>query len=603
MTQSVDPEHNRQQESNSLDKGQNGTDAKDFWHRQCLHLQQEFHKLQLQHDGVINEFAQLRSEFAERQTELLNTLSIALQSNADMRMEVQMLKDEIARLKGTPKRPTIPPSGLEGPGSGKGGGSSGGKKETGKPGRGKHPRSKKTGLIFHNTVQIKPDNIPVGAKYKGARKYDVQDIIFQAHNTRYKIERWLLPDGTYVEGELPSHVQGHYGAALRAYVIAQTHSCRVTEELLLEQLHMIKIAISAGKLSEMLTEGHDDYHTENADILKAGIESGQIQTDDVGTRHRAKNCYTNVICNPFFVHLKTTDVKNRINFLTILAQGRKEYRFNQDAYDYLAEHTGTERLIQVLKLHQGLVINTQDPQKAFIDKLGHVNATEMRFLTEAGLYASLIEHGVPRNLNVHSDDAGQFDVFMQSLCWVHEERHYRKLIPVHPEIAAEIERTREGIWQLYQDLKAYKEVPSEMENIRVSKAFDSLFNPEKPNPYQVLNDRLALTYAKKERLLFVLKRPTTPLHNNASETGGRGAKVKCKISGGTRSDKGRQAWDTFGGLNLTCRRLGIGFYEYLIDRFLNLNVIARLGDIVRARTKAAYTVSESVFNNTVMGTF
>lgn len=79
------------------------------------------------------------------------------------------------------------------------------------------------------------------------------------------------------------------------------------------------------------------------------------------------------------------------------------------------------------------------------------------------------------------------------------------------------------------------------------------------------NDRLNLTYAKKDRLLFVLECPSTPLHNNLSETGGRGAKVKSKISGGTRSDEGRQAWDTFGSLNLTCRRLGICFYEYLMD--------------------------------------
>lgn len=141
------------------------------------------------------------------------------------------------------------------------------------------------------------------------------------------------------------------------------------------------------------------------------------------------------------------------------------------------------------------------------------------------------------------------------------------------------------MWCIYQDLKAYKEAPTELARMQISGAFDALFNPKNLTPYHVLNTRLSLTYAKKARLLFVLERPTTPLHNNLSETGGRGAKVKSKISGGTRSDAGRCAWDTFGSLNLTCCRLGICFYEYLMDRFLNRALIPKLGDIIRWRTQ------------------
>jgi hypothetical protein len=161
-------------------------------------------------------------------------------------------------------------------------------------------------------------------------------------------------------------------------------------------------------------------------------------------------------------------------------------------------------------------------------------------------------------------------------------------------MAAVVEEIRDNIWQLYKDLKAYKEVPSEQESIRLSQAFDDLFNPEKLTPYPVLNNRLALTYVKRDRLLFVLDHPTTPLHNNLSETGGRGAKVKSKISGGTRSDDGRRAWDTFGSLNLTCRRLGICFYEYLMDRFLDLREISHLGDIVRDRIRTSNTQSSVI---------
>jgi len=519
----------------------------------------------------------------QEHTNVLNQLSLALQAIANQSLEIQVLKDEIARLKGTSPRPKLPPNRLEGQGSGTRG--NGGDKS----GRGKHPRKNKTSLNFQRTVRLKPDSLPDGAKYKGASKYDVQDLIYQAFNTRYLVERWQLPDGTFVHGKLPLHIQGHYGATLRAHVIQLAHSSRVSEELILEQLRSCNIAISAGQLSKMLTEGHDAFHVEKEEILKAALESGQIQTDDVGTRHKAKNCYTNVICGEFFVYLSTTGSKSRINFLTILAQGRNEYRFNQDSVDYLAVHKGAERLIQRLSIRDGLVINTKNPEKAFFDELGYLNATEMRLMIEAGLFASLIEHGVPRELHIHSDDAGQFELFKNSLCWIHEERHYRKLVPAHPEIAVEIEKVRDGIWQLYKDLKNYKEAPTALERIRISQSFEDLFRPKQPSLYRVINDRLALTHAKRDRLLVVLERPTTPLHNNLSEIGGRGAKVKSKISGGTRSDLGRRAWDTFGSLNLTCRRLGISFYDFLMDRLLCLNKIAHLGEVIGERIQSVIT--------------
>jgi hypothetical protein len=549
---------------------------------QCYDLSQLQQELTL----LRNEQISLRATVAN----LLNQLSMAIQANAELRIENQTLRDEIARLKGTPPRPKIPPGGLENSGKEPKGGNGDKKKLS----RGKHPRSKKTGLTFHNINRLKPDTLPQGAIFKGTRKYDVQDLVCQAYNTRYEIERWLLPDGTYIEGQVPLHVQGHYGAALRAHVITLAHSCRVTEELILEQLRRYKIAISAGQLHAMLTENHATFHAEKADLLEAGIASGQIQTDDVGTRHCSENCYTNVICNEYFVFLTTTDSKNRINFLTILAQGRGEYRFNQDAYDYLAAYKDTAWLIAALKIRKDPVFHTKDPGKTFLKEFGHLNSNMIRLLTEAGLFASLIEHGVPKDLNIHSDDAPQFEIFKQSLCWIHEERHYRKLIPSHPELAVEIEKVRASMWQLYQDLKAYKQSPNELTRCQISEAFNALFKPEKPTPYCILNDRLRLTYAKKDRLLFVLECPTTPLHNNLSETGGRGAKVKSKISGGTRSDEGRQAWDTFGSLNLTCRRLGICFYEYLLDRFLNLNKISNLGIVIRERVKAA-TTSPPIF--------
>ncbi|MGF1614481.1 MAG: hypothetical protein ACFCVA_11395 [Gammaproteobacteria bacterium] len=41
---------------------------------------------------------------------------------------------------------------------------------------------------------------------------------------------------------------------------------------------------------------------------------------------------------------------------------------------------------------------------------------------------------------------------------------------------------------------------------------------------------------------------------------------KRPISAGTRSDPGRRSWDTFASLKKTCRKLGVSFWSFLVDR-------------------------------------
>ena len=61
----------------------------------------------------------------------------------------------------------------------------------------------------------------------------------------------------------------------------------------------------------------------------------------------------------------------------------------------------------------------------------------------------------------------------------------------------------------------------------------------------------------------VLERPEIPLHTNASENDIRGFVTKRKISGGTVSEKGRQARDVMLGLAKTCAKLKIRLFDYL----------------------------------------
>ena len=82
-------------------------------------------------------------------------------------------------------------------------------------------------------------------------------------------------------------------------------------------------------------------------------------------------------------------------------------------------------------------------------------------------------------------------------------------------------------------------------------------------------------------MLLVLKRPDIPLHTNGSETDIRDFVKKRKVSGGTRSDLGRQCRATFASLKKTCRKLAISFWLYLLDRVSLSNAIPPLPTLIR----------------------
>jgi hypothetical protein len=172
-------------------------------------------------------FQQLKAQLdivLEENRRLQHRLDIALNTIASQAEEIQHLKDEIATLKGQKPRPKIPPSALEGAQS------KDKQNDKHKLSRGKHPRRKKTrNLEIHTKKRIKPELIPQEAIFKGCQKFTVQDIILRPYNTVYELERWQLPDGTYLTGKLPQNIQGHYGPQLVSYILHQYYGCRVTE--------------------------------------------------------------------------------------------------------------------------------------------------------------------------------------------------------------------------------------------------------------------------------------------------------------------------------------------------------------------------------------
>ena len=111
--------------------------------------------------------------------------------------------------------------------------------------------------------------------------------------------------------------------------------------------------------------------------------------------------------------------------------------------------------------------------------------------------------------------------------------------------------------------------------------FDAVFSQK--TRYATLNRLLRRIHLNKSELLLVLERPEVPLHTNDSERDIRDHVKKQKISGGTRSELGRQCRDTFSSLKKTCRKLGISFWNYLTDRISCSDHIPPLPHLVEQR--------------------
>ena len=198
---------------------------------------------------------------AEERTPLVDRLLRVIE---EQQAEMRALRDEIARLKGLPPRPTIRPSTLNAPHP---------DPSHKKKRRGKRPGSakrQKTGeLTIHETIPVPLEGLPEGTQQNGYEDFVVQDLKIEAHNVCYRRLRYLLPDGTSQTAPLPVHVQGHFGAGLRSYVLYQHHQNGVTQPLIHEELLDLGIDISTGQIDRLLTEGHDRFHEEKDALLPA----------------------------------------------------------------------------------------------------------------------------------------------------------------------------------------------------------------------------------------------------------------------------------------------------------------------------------------------
>jgi len=522
----------------------------------------------------------------------LRDLVIALVTRVtELERSVAAQRDEIARLKGHTGRPTLKPSGMETATKPK----SLTDKDKPRPGGGK-----KTARRAVHQEQVLKAAAPPGSRFKGYESFVVQDLVLRPHVTRYRRERWLTPDGQTITASLPTGTVGHFGPELRRFILAQYHQGQMTMARLLTQIRAIGIDISKRQVVRLLTHGQDDFITEARDVLRAGLaDATWISVDDTGARHKAVNGVCTQIGNDHFAWFGTTASKSRLNFLDLLRAGHADYVINAAALASMRGRGLAGPVIAALADHADTHFATPAAWQAHLAGHGIASPTPRgaapaalildlaRLATEGAVWGSVKAHGFLRETVILSDDAGQFDVGRHALCWVHAERLVHKLDTFTQAHRTAQDHVRGLIWWFYSDLKAYRSDPTPRRRSELRSRFDRIFR--RSTGFASLDRLLRRLHANKDELLMVLDRPEIPLHTNGSENDIRSQVTRRKISGGTRSDTGRDCRDAFLGLAKTCAKLRLSFWDYLGSRLAvpGIHHVPNLAAIVSLRCREA----------------
>ena len=518
------------------------------------------------------------------QKTLLNLVEVLVAENMQFREEVQQLKDEINRLKGEQGKPTIRPQTKDG----KENKDHSSEKNRRIP-KDKKPRGKKKETIKidrQETCQVDKAKLPEDAVFKGYETVVIQDIIVTTDNVEFKKEVYYSSSQkkTFM-ADLPNGYQGEFGPNIRALVLSLYNDSGMTQPAIKRFFGTFGIELAASTISRMLTDKHEVFHQEKADIVAEGLKSTSYQQlDDTSARVNGKNYYTHVLCNPYYTAYFTTRRKDRLTILDVLCRQELQFTMNEESYQLMRDLGVIDKHIENLKnLSQG---QDQILPRDQIDKIlaqMFPNPKKQKKNRRNILEASAIV--CYRHLDnsikfLICDDAPQFYkiAMHRVLCWIHEGRHYMKLNPVVPLHKKSLDEFIDKFWLFYRKLLYYKKFPTQRYAKQLSEKFAALFS--KKTGYDALDQRIAKTLAKKKELLLVLEFPFLPLHNNESELGARVQARKRDINLQTKNIKGTEAKDTFATIVQTARKLGVNIHDYLYDRITKKFKMPSLANII-----------------------
>jgi len=464
------------------------------------------------------------------------------------------------------------------------------KRQGPKPRTGGDRRSFKK-LTIHETVEcpVDPEVLPPDAVRVENESVVVQDIEIKPRNIRFERHvHYSAAEKKFFRGPLPAGYDvGDFGADLRALILSLKYCGNMSEPKIGEFLQNFDVQISAGSLSNILTNTAKSFEDEFHNLFVAGLESTPYQqTDDTSARVAGKFWNTHIVCNPFYTAFFTRPHKDRLTVLSVL-QNTDDLRFvfNAKTLELLQPHDIPRKWRRRIEALGEDVQFDAEACRVLLDDwfgAGHMPQTRTQIEQAAATIYYQQQTAVPVIETLVCDDAPQFKTITDhlALCWIHIGRHYEKLSPVVSRHAKLLDAFLEKFWDYYAALGRYRAGPTTTEAERLRLEFDELFQAQ--TGYDALDDRIAKTAAKKNELLTVLSHPEVPLHNNASELGARVSARRRDVSLHSKSVRGARAMDIFTTLVQTCKKLHVSAYDYLRDRLSRRYAMPSLADQIRA---------------------
>jgi len=546
--------------------------------------------------SILDQFEKQVADVTDADSILANTILLnlveSLTEHAELQnTQIQELKDEISKLKGEQGKPNVRKQSGTSNDENDSDHSSEDERKKRDPKKPRKPGgTKKAKITVDRTVDLALDkeNLPAGTHSNGIISTVIQDINFGTDNIEFKRESYYNEKtGAYFVASLPEGYDSEYGPKIKAFIKSSYSEWGMTISRIENMLTCMGIHITRSTISRIASNNNEAFHQEKIDIVKSGILSTPYQhLDDTSGRENGQNCYVNVLANPYYTAYFTVANKDRLTIIELLSLGDLSFRLDQSALQLMKDMGLPECYHSELRTRITTKLLTRTNMDELLKGLfpnPKKHKKNRKIILEACAITSY--QSIPYAIKqLIVDDAPQFKAITEylGLCWVHEGRHYKKMVPVVNKHTALLEAFREQFWDYYQQLLDYKENPSSQLANDLSGEFDRLFS--QTTGYEKLDKQIALTLNKKAELLLVLKFSFIPIHNNPAELGARVQARNRDIHLHTMTKKGTKVKDTLTTLSETARKLSVNFYQYLLDRITKQYAMPSLADLITQRS-------------------
>ena len=516
---------------------------------------------------------------------------------SDLKDENGRLKDEINRLKGEKGRPQFKPR--PNVGDGDGGEQDGTKADR----RDNHKTGTHKGRLgIDQTIELKEvsGELPGDARIKFWEERIVQDVELRRNTVKYRIAVWYSPSEhkTY-RSSFPLDGFGSFGPQIRGLLHLLHYECNVTQGCLESFCDSLGLDISSGSIDNILKSRGEAAVLERKEILSAGIShSGYVQADSTGSKEKGVSLYTQIFCSPLFTAYFSNRTKSRLQVLQSLC-GLTELAdlpviFSEGTVSLLQHFNVPQHYQKALRAFLAVGgCSSTGALKAWIatelPKLSGQKNTLAHVLDAFALAHYFQREDFPALSALMSDDAPEYKLLspLHALCWVHDARDYKKLLPQLDINRRQADVFLNGYWDFYRKLLGYKALDAGAQKLQkpvLDAEFERIFTQR--TGYEALDKLIARTCSKKAALLHVLDRPNLPLHNNAAELAARRKVRKRDVSLHTMSAEGTRVQDAYLSIIETAKKLGISAFEYLTDSVSGTRKMMSLPELIAINPSA-----------------